>query len=91
MFDYTIGKNNTDDWQFPIETQEIFEDLQESYRAEHGERHVPYGTSRYSNVRRDTRPEIPADIKAELEALGMTPEINGVANTDGVDTTSEVA
>lgn len=27
MFDYTIGKNNTDDWQFPIETQEIFDSL----------------------------------------------------------------
>lgn len=71
--------------------EEIFEDLQESYRAEHGERYVPYGTSRWANGRRDTRSEVPADIKAELEALGMTPEIGGVANTDGVDTTSEVA
>lgn len=71
--------------------EDIFEDLQESYRAEHDERYVPYGTSRWANVRRDTRSDVPADIKAELEALGMTPEIGGVANTDGVDTTSDVA
>lgn len=69
----------------------LYGELQSLYAKEHGDDYTPYGRARRSNVRSDEPSEIPADIAAELKALGMTPTLGTIANTDGVDDTRDLA
>jgi hypothetical protein len=70
---------------------QLYGELQSIYAKEHGSDYTPYGRVRNSNVRSDTPAEIPADIAAELKALGMSPTVGTIANTDGVDDTRDIA
>jgi hypothetical protein len=70
---------------------DLFDQLQAAYIAENGDGYTPYGRARRSNVRSDEPSEIPADLAAELKALGMTPTLGTIANTDGVDDTRDLA
>lgn len=69
----------------------LFREIESKYIAEQGEGYTPYGRARRSNVRSDEPSEIPADLAAELKALGMTPTLGTIANTDGVDDTRDIA
>ena len=69
----------------------LFRELDSKYIAENGDSYTPYGRARRSNVRSDEPSEIPADLAAELKALGMTPTLGAIANTDGVDDTRDIA
>lgn len=71
--------------------QDEYTKLQNAYADEFGDRHTPYGRVKGSNVRSDERADIPADIAAELAALGMTPELGTIANTNGVEDTRDIA
>lgn len=71
--------------------KQMMAQLESSYVEEHGQSYTPYGKTRRSNVRMDEPKEIPADIAAELAALGMTPDVGTIANTDGVNDTRDIA
>lgn len=67
----------------------IMQDAQNAYIELTGDEYTPYGRMKRSNVRSDEKSEIPADIAAELKALGMSPDLGTTANTNGVDTQEE--
>lgn len=64
--------------------------LQADYAEEHGEEYTPYNRQKHSNVpTRGASSDIPADIAAQLAALGLEGETETVANTNGIDTPDE--
>lgn len=64
--------------------------LQADYAEEHGDEYVPYGSKKHSNVpTRGIAPDMPTDIAAQLEALGLAGETETIANTNGIDTPDE--
>lgn len=64
--------------------------LQADYAEEHGEDYVPYGSQKHSNVPTSgVTTDVPADIAAQLEALGLAGETEIIANTNGIDTPDE--
>lgn len=69
----------------------MFEELHVAYGEDFGDSYTPYGRVKRSNLRSDGASDIPADIAAELAALGMTPDLGTVSNTDGVEDTRDVA
>jgi hypothetical protein len=70
---------------------DMLNQLSTGYATEHGKEYTPYGRMKMSNVRSDTNSDIPADIAKELAALGITPDIATVSNTNGVDDTRDIA
>jgi hypothetical protein len=69
----------------------LMQDAQNAYIELTGDDYTPYGRIKRSNVRSDEKSEIPADIAAELEALGMSPDLGTTANTNGVDSPEDIA
>ena len=69
----------------------IMQDAQHAYIELTGDEYTPYGRMKRSNVRSDEKSEIPADIAAELEALGISPDLGTTANTNGVDSLEDIA
>jgi hypothetical protein len=69
----------------------MYDEIVNAYYADFEEVYTPYGRTHRSNLRLDQPSEIPADIAAELAALGITPDLGTVANTQGVDDTRDVA
>ena len=64
--------------------------LQADYIEENGEEYTPYNRQKHSNVpTRGATPDLPADIAAQLEALGLGGETDTIANTNGIDTPDE--
>lgn len=64
--------------------------LQADYAEEHGDEYTPYNRQKRSNVpTRGVTPDMPADIAAQLEALGLGGETETIANTNGIDTPDE--
>lgn len=70
---------------------DLMSQLEAAYIADNGDSYTPYGKTRRSNVRIDEPKDIPADIAAELAALGMTPDLGTTANTQGVEDTRDIA
>lgn len=70
---------------------DLYDQLQAAYVEDNGDGYTPYGRVSRSNVRSDEAKDIPADIAAELKALGMAPDTGTVANTDGVEDTRDIA
>ena len=60
-------------------------DSVEAYRFDAtGERYTPYGTSKRSNIApQRAQAQMPADIAADLAALGLAPTASANRNTDG--------
>lgn len=69
----------------------MYEELHQAYLADFEDGYTPYGRVKRSNLRADAASEIPADIAAELAALGMTPDLGTVSNTNGVEDTRDIA
>lgn len=64
--------------------------LQADYAEEHGEEYTPYNRQKHSNMpTRGAASDIPADIAAQLAAMGLEGETETVANTNGIDTPDE--
>ena len=64
--------------------------LQADYAEAHGEEYTPYGRQKNSNLPTEGEaPDLPADIAAQLEALGLAGETETIANTNGIDTPDE--
>jgi hypothetical protein len=69
----------------------MYDEIVAAYWNDFEETYTPYGRAKRSNLRLDQPSEIPADIAAELAALGMTPDLGTVSNTNGVDDTRDIA
>lgn len=61
------------------------------YAETWGEEYTAYGENEGNIPTQTEKVELPDDIAADLAALGVTPEPTTVANTDGVETTVDVA
>lgn len=70
---------------------DMYDEINCAYDAEFKEVYTPYGRMKRSNVRADQPSEVPADIAAELAAMGLQVDMGTIANTNGVDDTRDIA
>ena len=63
---------------------DTYNSLQETYTEDTGEDYVPYNRKRGSNLTTGGTPQaIPADIAAQLAAMGLDGDTDTIANTNG--------